>query len=129
MQDYQVYPKSYVKKQLVFRPRKEQDKIEVQDEFPRRWKEEAKSPVKDQLFYDKLDEAEIEKLKNQIEPVSLGESRNVKQSVQDYTWSVHSPGKTHKESSPEQSSHLSAVDVFKRPMKSHTMTFKVPLFN
>ncbi len=53
-----------MKKQLVFRPRKDQDVIEVQDSIPRRWKEDSQSPVKDTEYYDRLDEAEIDKLKN-----------------------------------------------------------------
>ena len=50
--DYQKFPRDYVKKKLIFRPRKGQDKIEFSDDIPSRWKD-TQSPLKDQQFYNR----------------------------------------------------------------------------
>ena len=63
MQNYQTFNRLYVKKMLIFRPRKVQDKIEFTDEIPRRWKEGGDSPVKNKEYYDNLDRDEIQRLK------------------------------------------------------------------
>lgn len=63
MQNYQQFSKPYVKKVLVFRPRKERDKIEFTDELPRRWKESPDQPLKNTDYFDSLEREEIHKLK------------------------------------------------------------------
>lgn len=60
--DYQQFPKKYVKKTLVFRPRKVQDKIEFADDVPRRWKENE-SPLKDSKYYERKRSQELATLR------------------------------------------------------------------
>lgn len=68
-QDYQKFTKPYVKKVLVFKPRKSKDLIEITDEIPRRWKEKSNSPLKNQAYFDKKDFIEYGKLKESFVPV------------------------------------------------------------
>eukprot|EP00347_Sterkiella_histriomuscorum_P023671 403333791 len=77
MQNYQSFNKPYVRKVLIFRPRKVQDKIEISDEIPRRWKEYL-SPVKNQDYYDNLEKDEIQVLKKQA---TMGKANKVEQQV------------------------------------------------
>jgi hypothetical protein len=55
-----------VKKILIFRPRKVQDKIEFSDEIPRRWKEPANSPHKNQHYFDARDTQEYGTLRQSM---------------------------------------------------------------
>ena len=46
------FQKNMIKKQLIFRPRKVKDKIEITDDIPRRWKESPEtSPPKTKEFF------------------------------------------------------------------------------
>lgn len=51
-----------MKKQLVFKPRKGRDKIEIVDDIPRRWLEEEDSPLKNKEYYAELQQQEYGRL-------------------------------------------------------------------
>ncbi|CDW80615.1 UNKNOWN [Stylonychia lemnae] len=75
--DHQRHNRPYVKKTIVFRPRKEKDKIEFADEIPRRWKEQPNSPLKNTKYFDQLEHHEMEKLQKSFVPNE--QSRNIEE--------------------------------------------------